>query len=67
MAAKRPEDVNRVMRELEAVVNETARLQIAADGTEPPPLHPDRRRNERRGIEGDRRTEDRRDARGADS
>jgi len=70
MASNHPDEVTRVLKELDEAVNETARLQEAVEGTQqhpqPSPPHnvppeDDRRRNERRGVVDDRRNSDRRD------
>ena len=70
MASNHPDEVTRVLKELDEAVNETARLQEAVEGTQPQhpqqlqhdvPPEDDRRRNERRGVVDDRRNSDRRD------
>jgi hypothetical protein len=64
MATKHPDEVTRVLKELDEAVNETARLQEASGGTpQAAPISPedDRRRNQRRGVVDERRTGDRRE------
>ena len=64
MATNHPDEVTRVLKELDEAVNETARLQEAVQGTpQAEGISPedDRRRNQRRGVVDERRNGDRRE------
>jgi hypothetical protein len=70
MALKHPDEVMRILKELDEAINETARFEEAFDGAPQPEATPsaealpstknDRRRNQRRGVIDNRRTDDRR-------
>ena len=62
METNRPDEVARVLKELDEIVNETARLQEAVESAQHPEsaLASDRRRNERRSVVDDRRSGERR-------
>ena len=61
MAPNHPDEVTRVLKELDEALNETA--QDAVEGAQPQEVLPedDRRRNERRSFVDDRRSGDRRE------